>query len=328
MKSALYRMAMATAVAMLALAARAQEADTSVPVGELVKPSEEAGKTTETLQVFLKKSITAYQAEDAKLRRLEEEYKAADASSKDDATKRKVALKYLEARQATIRKMLDDFEFVNGKLQEQVGVINGLVGDMKTQKALAERAAKAAEDTQAIVAEIEKLKLANREIKSQAPEPGTPAYVECYKKNTELRLQFRQAVGNLRRSMQSAFVYKELANGLEMNQTETAQWQGYVAELSLIFTENKADLEAARAMTDQYIQFVKAGDAFGGIADFGEFAKEFGGIVGRVSEQPPVVVGTIKPGAPPPPPPLPPLEDFDPVKFQEEYKAKLSSQKK
>ena len=297
-------------------------------IEDVAKPQGEAADATKVLSVFLRESLVSYSSEYARLEAIENDYKKADADAKDKTTKVQLALTYLRQRQDIIDKMLGDFAFVNQRLSENVEALNSIVGDIGSKQSLAEKAAKAAQDTSAVKKEISDLKLKSRDISSKKPAPGSPEYMTWHKQNLELRVQATKALGNLKRSLQSAYVYKQLADGAKISQEQTAAWQEFIAALSMTFSENQEDLLTAKDLTAQYVAFVNAGKAGSEIAQFADFAKEFSSIVGKVSSQQiPVSVDSVSLGAPPPLPPLPSIEEIDVDKIEREYLSNLGPKK-
>ena len=286
---------------------------------------ERATKETKVLSRFLETSITEYGKKAEELEKAEADY-AKETAGASKAKKAEQSLKYLEERKRIVTRMLGDLEFVNGKLQEKVSVLNSVIGDMSESESRLSKAEKAAAATDQIVEGIVNIQQQNREFESQTqPDPGTSEYMQWLKDKTKLRVSFKRATGKLERAIKREVMYKQFAKGLNIGKMKTARWQAYTAELSVYLAEMEEDLRFAADMSDEYIAFVKAGRVFDDLTDVGPLTQKLSTAVGKVIDMkmPPVV--DVEIGDPPPLPPIPPIGKFDADKFREQYRKKVEN---
>jgi len=264
---------------------------------ESERTSKKAGDKTKTVKRFMEKTVEEYTARAESLKKKAAEYTSALASAKDDAQKREVALDYLESRLDLIESMSQDYKFVASKLNETFDALHSIIGKLGEQSALLKKSAEAASDTRAAKQRIKEIQLQVRNVSSRAPEPGTPEHLAWYKESKKLRLEFRKAVGHLKRSIRSSIVYQHLSDSLKMGKMNTARWQAYAGELSTVFEEQQLDLANEKELTNQYIAAVKIGQNLHATIEAGKFVKKLAVLVEGLTgtRMPPI------PGLPPPP---------------------------
>ena len=274
----------------------------TIDISEITKPLEDTAKETKVLSIFLRDSNTNYNKATRKIEQEETEYKAAVSRAASDKEKRQLTLDYLSRRVTFIDLMMEDLDFVSSKLVERARVVNSLIGEFGRKSALIRKAEQAAEDTTDTVGRIEVLKREARSLRAETPEPGSEEYMTWFNKQLKLRVDFRREVGVLRRSLRKANLYNKLGKCVKLTKADTQQWQAFILTQTIAFSEGQQDLLTEKQMAQDYIEFVKATSAFGDIKLFSEFAKNFSGMVSKLTESElpvPVALGGIGDMTPP-----------------------------
>lgn len=274
----------------------------TIEMSEIIKPLEDTAKQTRVLSIFLRDSNANYNKATRKIEQEETEYSAAVSRAASDEEKRQLTLGYLSRRVTFIDSMTEDLDFVNSKLAERARVINSLIGEFSRKSALIRKAEQAAQDTTGTVNRIEALKREARSVKAESPEPGSEEYMTWFSKQLKLRIDFRREVGVLRRSLRKANLYNKLGKCMKLTKADTLQWQAFILTQTVAFSEAEQDLLTEKLMAQDYIEFVKATSAFGDIKLFPDFAKNFSGMVSKLTESElpdPIAFGGIGDMTPP-----------------------------
>ena len=274
----------------------------TIQMPEITKPLEETAKETKVLSIFLKESNANYDKATRKIEQEEKEYKAAISKASSDEEKRELTLDYLNRRVEFIETITEDLDFVNNKLVDRAKVINSLIGEFGRKSVSIQKAEQAAKDTSDTVNRIEVLKREARSVMADSPEPGSEEYMTWFNKQLKLRVGFRKEVGVLRRSLRKANLYNKLGKCMTLTKADTLKWQTFILSQTVTFSEAKQDLLTETQMAQDYIEFVKATEAFEHIKLFPEFAENFSGMVSKLVESDlpdPVTFGGIGDMTPP-----------------------------
>lgn len=325
--------------AMLCVPAYAQQASPPAASPEKTAPTVappdidpelgKAGTKTEALSIFLEKTLTKCSNNQSTLKAKEEEYNAAVAKATDDAARKQLTLDYLKTREELLGVMIEDFDFVSKTMEEEIGELNSIVGELGKKGALLQQAEKAAADTKESVQSLQKLSLAARRLSSQKPAPGSPDYMTWFRESKALSRDFEKSKAQLKTRIRQAIIYEALSKVAQRAGSETAYWQEYIADQTIRFEAAKEQLAGEQDISKAYIKLAETVDKFDNIKAFADFAGKMKGIVDGVtsSTPPPPVAGGIRI------PDLPDdaktvsladIESFDAAEYERKLKEDLS----
>ena len=244
--------------------------------------------------------------------------------------KNKATKAYLEKRIQVSSQMLEEFQFVKGKLDATIGVVSKIVGQQGENSAITDKASAAMSEIGGLKKSILE---AQREARAWGPEPTDDTWAEWYKKTSAGKKKLRKLFRDLARQGRRQQMYTRLSKRFKMSKEVAMRWRMSIARLSESFEVRLEKMEDEVELSQDFLAVVGAQQAFDDLESLATFGKKMDGMIdgltsGGIWDE---VLGTDLMDVKPPSGDLvaPPTDDagFDPLLMDPEEFMKMQQSK-
>ena len=190
--------------------------------------------------------------------------------------KREATSAHLEERIRVSEQMLEEFQFVKGKLDATVGAVSRIVGQQGKNSAIADKASKAMSEIGSLKKGILDLQ---REARAWGPEPTDETWDDWYAKTSAGKKKLRKLFRDLQRQSRRQKLYAKISAGFQMSKKQMMRWRMSVARLSELWEVRLEKVQDEVDMSKDVLGAVGAQQAFDDLESLATFGKEMDGMI-------------------------------------------------
>jgi hypothetical protein len=198
------------------------------------------------------------------------------APSMTKLQKRQATKAYLEERIRVSSQMLEEFQFVKGKLDATVGVVSKIVGQQGKNSAIADKASKAMSEISGIKKGILE---AQREARAWGPAPTDDTWQDWYDKTSAGKKKLRKLFRGLARQGRRQKMYSKLSKSFKMSKEAAVRWRMSIARLSENFEVRQEKIQDEVELSQDFLAVVGAQQAFDDLESLATFGEKMDGLI-------------------------------------------------